>query len=93
MPKRVKRNTAANAVVQACVQIDNYLGHRKNIQALRVCGKSNKFFAPSSSIPHHMYVVHLTPSDFRKSCTCLAHEELRIRPCKLVTALKQALKN
>jgi predicted nucleic acid-binding Zn finger protein len=93
MPKRMKRNTAAKAVNNARVQIDNYLGTCKNIQTLHIWGKSNKFFVPSSTIPHHKYVVHLTPSDSRNSCTCFAHEVLRIRPCKHVLALKQALEN
>lgn len=63
-----------------------------DIRSLRVAGTQNKYWVPSSSHPGHKYCVHLTPSDRRNFCECIAHER-RQRPCKHVAALKLALES
>ena len=40
----------------------------KNIDVLRVLGCKNKFGVPSTSIPNHHYIVHITTKG--SSCDC-----------------------
>ena len=82
-----------SAVLTALITIEKSLGSSNDINALRIWGKSNWFNVPSSTIPHHKWKVHITPSDTRNSCSCLEHEIHRIRPCKhtSILALKEAL--
>ena len=46
----------------------------RNANDLRLHTNIRKFLVPSASHPHHEYVVHLTESDKRNSCTCEAHK-------------------
>jgi hypothetical protein len=87
--KRIKRNSSARAIQQCDMAISRSVGN-KGAASLRIPGK-NRYAIPSSSIPHHKYIVHLTPTNSRNSCTCEAHTLLRIRPCKHVIALKKVL--
>ncbi len=90
MPKRVKRNTTAVAAMQAGAKIIQAVGNN-GAAALRIPGSANRYAVPSSSIPYHKRIVHLSPSGSRDSCTCPAHTLQRIRPCKHVVALKKLL--
>ena len=88
--KRVKRNVAPAAVAKAGTALTLAIAN-KSIAALRIPGSQNRYAVPSTSIPHHKYMVHLTPTDSRNSCDCPAHKFQRIRPCKHVVALKKLL--
>ena len=63
------------------------------VDDLRVHPTSKKFRIPSASHPYHNYLVHITDSNKRNSCTCDAHKRKITRPCKHVLALKNALGN
>jgi hypothetical protein len=63
-----------------------------DIRSLRVPGTLNKYWVPSSSYHGHKYCVHLTPSDRKNACECIAHARRR-RPCKHVAALKLAIES
>ena len=60
---------------------------------LRIHPNSRKYLVPSATHPYLQYVVHLTDSDKRNSCSCEAHKRRLTRPCKHVLALKNALGN
>ena len=88
--KRIKRNSSARAIQQADMAISRSVDN-KGAAALRIPGK-NRYAIPSSSIPHHKYIVHLTPTNSRNSCTCEAHTLLRIRHCRHAIVLKKVLR-
>ena len=90
MPKRVKRSTSSHAAEESGKTIRDAIGD-KGAAALRITGSQNRFAIPSTSIPGHKHIVHLSPSGSRDSCTCPAHKLLRIRPCKHVLGLKRLL--
>jgi hypothetical protein len=90
MPKRSKRNTTAAAARQAGEKILQVVADN-GPAALRIHGSLNRYAVPSSSIPYHKHIVHLSPSGSRDECTCPAHKIQRIRPCKHVVALKKLL--
>ena len=91
MPKRLKHHSSVLAVKEAGIKIAQAIGD-KGVDALLVPGCQNLYAVPSCTIPHHIYKVHLTPSDNCNSCQCVAHTIHRIRPCKHVLALKKAIK-
>ena len=90
MPKRAKRSTSPHAAQQAGKTICEAVGD-KGATALRIAGSQNRYAIPSSSIPGHKHIVHLSPTGSRNSCSCPAHMLQRIRPCKHVLALKKLL--
>ena len=87
MPKRIKRKSSSHAVQEAGKKIAQAAAV-KGASLLRVHGFKNRYAVPSCTVLHHNYVVHLSPSNSRNSCTCDAHKIHRIRPCKHVLALK-----
>ena len=89
--KRIKSNTSAVAAREAGATILKVVGEN-GAAALRIPGSANRFAVPSTSIPYHKYIVHLSPSGSRDSCTCPAHKLQRIRPCKHAVALKKLLR-
>ena len=91
MPKRIKRNTSAHAAHEAG-KIIGQATRKHGLAALSIPGSKNRYVVPSCSIPNHKYIVHLSPSGSRDSCTCPAHEVQRIRPCKHVLAVKKLFK-
>ena len=87
-PTRVPSEQKVAEISQLIVQA---IGPGGSVDDLREHGNSNVFLVPSSKNPHHSYKVHLTHSDQRNSCKCVAHERRYSRPCKHVIALKRML--
>ena len=87
-PMRVPSEQSVAVISRLIVQA---IGPGGSIDDLRKHGNSNVFLVPSSENPHHSYKVHLTPSDQRNSCKCVAHERRYTRPCKHIMALKRML--
>ena len=91
MPTRRMRVPSEAQVAEISQLLVQAVGPGGSADDLREHGDSNKFSVPSSKNPHHSYKVHLTPSDLRNSCKCVAHERRYTRPCKHVIALKRML--
>jgi hypothetical protein len=91
MPKRVKRNTSVHAAQEAG-KIIGQAARENGVAAMSIPGSKNRYAVPSCSIPFHKYIIHLSPSGSRDSCTCPAHVMQRIRPCKHVLAVKKLIK-
>jgi hypothetical protein len=71
-------------------RIAESIGHG-HVDDLRIHPNSKKYLIPSATHPYLQYVVHLTSSDKRNSCTCDAHKRRLTRPCKHVIALKRVM--
>jgi hypothetical protein len=81
---------SAQAVAQVGARISESIGYG-HVDDLRIHPNSRKYLVPSATHPYLQYVVHLTRSDKRNSCTCVAHKRRLTRPCKHVIALKRVL--
>ena len=77
MPKRTKRKSSLHAVQEAGKKIAQAAAG-KGAFLLHVHGFKNRYAVPSCTVLHHNYVVHLSPSNSRNSCTCDAHKIHRI---------------
>ena len=81
---------SAQAIARVGARIAESIGHG-HVDDLRTHPNSRKYLVPSATHPYLRYVVHLTHSDKRNSCTCVAHKRRLTRPCKHVIALKRVL--
>ncbi len=60
-----------------------------SLEILRVFGCKNKYWVPSTSIPNHSYMVHITPN----GCSCDCPSQRSPKKCKQIfIALMDLLK-
>jgi len=86
-----KKSKASSAFLNAAIKAtDEKLAEtigEATVEILRVFGCKNKYWVPSTSIPNHDYMVHITPNGC--SCDCLSQRNNK--KCKHIIALMDKL--
>ena len=76
-----------NAAVKAASEkIAEAIG-QATVEVLKVFGCKNKYWVPSTSIPNHSYLVHITSN----GCSCECKSQNYRKKCKHIIALMDML--